>query len=65
MSKFPANDAKFAEVRALKLPLDQYAITSSGPLGIRGVRQIGDIDLVLSDGLWSELAGRQAGAIYC
>lgn len=56
MSKFPANDAKFAAVRALNLPLGHYAITSSGPLGIREVREIGDVDVAVSDELWQRLA---------
>jgi len=43
-------------VRDLNLPLGQYAITSSGPLGIREIREIGDIDLVVNDDLWDELA---------
>ena len=36
--------------------MGQYAITSSGPLGVREVREIGDIDLVVDDDLWNELA---------
>jgi hypothetical protein len=56
VSKYPANDAKFQLVRDLNLPLGQYAITSSGPLGVREVREIGDIDLVVNDDLWNELA---------
>ncbi len=58
MSIFPANDAKFDEVRALNLPIGRYAITSSGPLGIRDIRQIGDIDLIVDDGLWEILSAR-------
>ena len=56
VSKYPANDAKFQLVRDLDLPLGQYAITSSGPLGVREIREIGDIDLVVDDDLWNELA---------
>ena len=56
MSKYPANDAKFEAMRKLNLPIGQYAVTSSGPMGIRELREIGDIDLVLSDNLWTELA---------
>jgi hypothetical protein len=56
VSKYPANDAKFQLVRDLNLPPGQYAITSSGPLGVREVREIGDIDLVVNDDLWNELA---------
>jgi hypothetical protein len=56
VSKYPANDTKFQLVRELNLPLGQYAITSSGPLGVREIREIGDIDLVVDDDLWNELA---------
>jgi hypothetical protein len=43
-------------VRDLDLPVGQYAITSSGPIGVREIREIGDIDLVVDDDLWNELA---------
>jgi hypothetical protein len=56
VSKYPANDTKFQLVRDLNLPVGQYAITSSGPLGVREIREIGDIDLVVDDDLWNELA---------
>jgi hypothetical protein len=56
VSKYPENDAKFQLVRDLNLPAGQYAITSSGPVGVREIREIGDIDLVVDDDLWNELA---------
>jgi hypothetical protein len=56
VSKYPANDAKFQRVRELNLPLGRYAITSSGPMGVREIREIGDIDLVVDDDLWNELS---------
>jgi hypothetical protein len=56
VSKYPANDTKFQLVRDLNLPPGQYAITSSGPIGVREIREIGDIDLVVDDDLWNELA---------
>jgi hypothetical protein len=55
VSKYPANDAKFQLVRELNLPLGQYAITSSGPMGVREIREIGDIDLIVDDDLWNRL----------
>jgi hypothetical protein len=57
VSKYPENDAKFQLVRDLNLPLGRYAITSSGPLGVREIREIGDVDLIVDDDLWNELAG--------
>jgi hypothetical protein len=56
VSKYPANDTKFQLIRDLDLPVGQYAITSSGPIGVREIREIGDIDLVVDDDLWNELA---------
>ena len=50
------NNKIFAEVRKLEFPLGHYAITSSGPLGISGLRLIGDADLVVDDYLWKELS---------
>ena len=56
MSKFPTNDIKFNAVRSLNLPASEYAITQSGVLGIREVREIGGIDMVVTDQLWATLA---------
>jgi hypothetical protein len=53
-----ANDAKFDEVRALGLSPGQYVITASGPMGIRGIRDIDDVDLLVVDALFDELAKR-------
>lgn len=50
-----ANKAKFDAVKALSLPLGHYAITSSGPMGARGLRAIGDADVVVDDELWRHL----------
>jgi len=40
------NQEKFLAVRDLKLPIKQYAITGSGPLGIRKLKKIDDIDII-------------------
>lgn len=45
-----------AELDSLNLPKDHYAITSSGCMAVRGIREAGDIDVVLSDQLWNQLA---------
>lgn len=52
------NQEKFDALREYDLPLGQYAIISSGPLGIRNLREIGDIDLIVSPELWKVLADR-------
>lgn len=52
------NREKFEAFRKFQLPLDQYAIISSGPLGIRNLREIGDIDLIVLPELWDILAAK-------
>lgn len=46
------------ELDKLDLPKDKYAITSSGTLAIRGIRQAKDIDLVVTEDLWEELGAK-------
>lgn len=50
-----ANQSKFAAIKALNLPIGQYAITGSGALGIRNLRAIGDIDIIVTPDLWDAL----------
>lgn len=52
------NRQKFAAVKKLGLPIGQYAITGSGALGIRNLREIGDIDIIVLDELWNALAAK-------
>lgn len=42
------NQQKFATLKKLNLPLNHYAISGSGPLGIRNLREMGDVDIVVS-----------------
>lgn len=44
------------ELDRLKLPKNKFAITSSGPLGIRNIREINDLDLIVYPELWQELS---------
>jgi hypothetical protein len=48
----------FEEVRLLGLPPGQFAITSSGPVGIRGMREINDADIIVAPDLYMELVGK-------
>lgn len=52
------NTEKFSHLRQFNLPIDQYAITSSGVLGIRNLRVMGDIDLIVTPKLWNVLAAQ-------
>lgn len=49
------NRSKFSEIRSLNFPIGHYAITGSGALGIRNLRAINDIDLIVSKELWDTL----------
>lgn len=51
-----SNREKFSVLRGLKLPNDQYAVTGSGPLGIRNLKAIGDVDIIVTHQLWIALA---------
>lgn len=44
------------ELDKLNLPADKYAITSSGPMAARGIREANDLDLVVTKELWRELS---------
>jgi hypothetical protein len=54
----PRSKELFRELRALELPLGHYVITLSGPLAIRGIREANDLDLMVDDELWEDLAAR-------
>lgn len=46
----------FEELDALEFPLGQYVIVGSGPLGIRNIREIRDLDIVVSNEFWKKLS---------
>ncbi len=52
------NDEKFETLKKFNLPLGHYAIIGSGPLGIRNLRAIADIDIIVSEELWNILADK-------
>ncbi|HEX6976863.1 MAG TPA: hypothetical protein VF185_00700 [Patescibacteria group bacterium] len=43
------------ELDKLGIPKDKMAITSSGPLGIRNLREINDLDIIVLPEVWSDL----------
>ena len=49
---------KLEELKCLNLPSGEYAITGSGPMAIRGLREANDIDVVVKKTLWLELLKR-------
>lgn len=52
----PNNTEMFESLRAFNLPMGEYLIIGSGPLGIRNLKTIGDIDIIVTPKLWDSLA---------
>jgi hypothetical protein len=48
------NKELFNEVRNLELPIGEYALFGSAPIGIRKLRQCHDIDIIVTDELWNK-----------
>ena len=46
------------ELRALSLPADEYVVVGGGVLAIHGIRETEDIDLVVSERLFTDLQTR-------
>lgn len=44
------------ELDSLKLPQGKYVVVGSGPLGVRGIRESQDLDILVSNDLWDELS---------
>ena len=43
------------EFKKLDLPDSEYAIYGSGPLGVRGIREVNDLDIIVTDSLYQNL----------
>jgi hypothetical protein len=49
-----SNKDLFKQVKDLNLPLGQYALFGSAPMGIRGMRECHDMDIIVTENLWNE-----------
>jgi len=49
-----SNNKLFQRVKELKLPMGKYVLFGSAPLGIRGLKDCHDIDIVVTEDLWNE-----------
>lgn len=47
------------EFALLNLPKDEYVLVGSAPLAIREIRDAQDLDILVSDKLWAELAQKR------
>lgn len=54
-----SNKELFDEVRALGLPDGGYALFGSTPMGIRGIKECRDADILTTEGLWAEFEGKE------
>jgi hypothetical protein len=50
-----SNTDLFQRIRDLHLPAGEFVIFGSGPMGIRGMRDCRDIDLIVTEDLWNAL----------
>lgn len=48
------NGDLFQRVKELKMPIGRYALFGSAPLGIRGLRDCHDIDIIVTEDMWDE-----------
>jgi 8-oxo-dGTP pyrophosphatase MutT (NUDIX family) len=58
-----SNNELFERVKLLNLPIGEYAIFGSGPLGIRNLREIHDIDLIVSEKVYDQYKGKEGWEI--
>mgnify|MGYP000907555172 CR=1 FL=1 len=49
-------DKFLIELKELNFPPEDYLIVSSGPLAIHGIRECGDLDILISDRLFNDLS---------
>lgn len=48
------NKELFQKVKNLNLPIGEYALFGSTPMGIRGLRDCYDVDIIVTEKLWNE-----------
>lgn len=49
-----SNKELLQKAKDLQLPMGQYALFGSTPLGIRGLRDCHDIDIIVTEDLWNK-----------
>lgn len=52
------NKELFQKVKKLNLPISEYALFGSAPMGIRKLRVCRDIDIIVTKKLWNEYSGK-------
>lgn len=46
------------ELNDLNLPNKEFAVFGSGPMAIRGLKEPGDLDVIVTSGLWDYLSAK-------
>jgi hypothetical protein len=44
-----------SELKKLNLPKNEYSVFGSGPMAIRGLKEPGDLDIIVTEQLWKSL----------
>ncbi|HNY36277.1 MAG TPA: hypothetical protein PLD14_01265 [Candidatus Pacearchaeota archaeon] len=57
------NQELFQRVKDLGLPDGEYAIFGSGPMGIRNIREMHDVDIIVSERVYNEYVGKSGWKI--
>ena len=52
------NEELFNNLKGLNLPIEEYAIFGSGPMGVRNLREMHDIDIIITEKLYNEYIGK-------
>lgn len=52
------NQELLKRVKDLGLPIGEYAVFGSGPMGVRGLREMHDIDLIVSDRIFEKYSNK-------
>lgn len=53
----------FDDLKGVGLPIGEYLVTGSGPLGVKGIRSVNDIDIVVTRRLWAYLESKYEARI--
>ncbi len=48
----------FKKLKELNLPKGKFAVFGSGPIGIRGLREIGDLDVIVAEDIFNDFEKR-------
>jgi hypothetical protein len=53
-----SNQELFSKIRELNLPPGKYALFGSAPMGVRGLKDCHDIDVIVTEDMWGTYRNR-------